>query len=139
MDMSLAKYIAEKLLDIVYKGEDHSNIIGDVPEIRRQNDMKKLAKLCQENYKNGKPVFEVALFSRNSVPRIVISGSDVNKGVRGKQIIATYNAYAIRHWDIQEINDNLLMQVGLRISKIRPCEILPPKTGVRFQLSVDRA
>lgn len=141
MDLSVAKFLTKKLYHAVTKDQNgsHGDLIGDRPEQRRREDMKKLAKYCKSQYEKGIQTFEVALFSRNSVPRIVVSGSEKGPGNKGNGIIAQYNAFAIRHWDIEEINATLLGPIGLKISKIKPCEILPPKTGVRFEITVTRA
>lgn len=147
MDLSVAKYLTGKLAIAVAKTNKDVNLnyvpngdlIGNGPEKRRREDMQNLAKYCKSQYEKGIMVFEVALFSRNSVPRIVINGSDSSKGNAGKPVIVTYNAYAIRHWDIEEVNRNLLVPAGIHITKIKPCEILPSKTGVRFELTLARA
>lgn len=143
MDLSIAKYITKELAKVVAKNNKlvlpTDDLIGDAPEKRRRKDMQKLAKYCKSQYEKGINVFEVALFSRNSVPKITITGSDAANNGRDKSVIVVYNAYAIRHWDIEEVNRNLLVPTGIRIAKIRPCEILPSKTGVRFELSLDRA
>ena len=134
MDLSVAKYLTQKLYQAVKKGD--ADLIGDRPEKRRREDMKKMAKYCKSQYDKGITTFEVALFSRNAVPKIVVSGTDSSNH---KGVVLNYNAFAIRHWDIEEINSSLLVPMGLRITKIKPCEILPPKTGVRFEITVSRA
>lgn len=143
MDLSVAKYLTQKLTVAVQKNMGvevpTTDLIGDGPEKRRREDMQNLAKFCKSQYEKGIMTFEIALFSRNKVPRIVINGSDSAKGNNGKSVILTYNAYAIRHWDIEEINTHLLVPAGVCITKIRPCEILPSKTGVRFEITLTRA
>ncbi len=138
MDLSVAKFITAELSKSVAKNNGGQtpvgDLIGDAPEKRRKEDMTLLAKYVKGQFKEGKKVLEVALFSRNSVPRIVINGQDK----AGQSVLLKYNAYAIRHWDIEEINTKLLVPAGLRISKIEPCEILPPKTGVRFILHLSK-
>ena len=98
--------------------------------------MTKLARKCIHEFKEGHKTFDVALFSRNSVPRIVVSGKDPKSGKDG---VVTYDAYAVRHWDIEEVNAKLLAKEGIRIAKIEPCEVIPTKTGVRFRLHLARA
>lgn len=143
MDLAIARYLNDKVFKVVSKSTgmpcNGDAVIGTGPEGRRHQDMENLAKYCISQFESGKTNFEVALFSRNSVPRITISGKDTAKGNQGKNVVVTYNAYAIRHWDIEEINNRLLIPKGLRITRIKPCEILPSKTGVRFELSVGRA
>lgn len=144
MDISIAKYITSLLAKAVYKEKNiqqaPTDLIASYPEKRRMEDMKKLADYCKKQFKAGNTRLEVALFSRNNVPRIVINGkaSSADKSVDGKQVLVQYNAYAIRHWDIEEINRNLLGPVGIMIDKLTPCEVIPSKTGVRFILNLSR-
>ena len=140
MDLTIAKHIAYLLSKKVNKDTNGKmpvgDFIGDKPEKRRQEDMQKLARKCVNQFKAGKKVFDVALFSRNSVPRIQITGRDKRSG---KDTVITYDAYAVRHWDIEEINARLLAKDGIKIAKIEPCEVIPSKTGVRFTLHLDKA
>lgn len=139
MDLAIAKQIAFLLSKKVNQQTNGQmpvgDFIGDKPEKRRQEDMMKLAKKCLNQYKSGTKVFDVALFSRNSVPRIQITAKDK----KGKDTVITYDAYAVRHWDIEEINARLLAKEGIKIAKIEPCEVLPSKTGVRFTLHLTKA
>ena len=57
----------------------------------------------------------------------------------GKPVLVKYDAFAIRHWDLGDINTKMLIPAGIRIVKIEPSEILPPKTGVRFVLHLAEA
>lgn len=143
MDLTIVRYLNDKVFKAVSKNTgmncDGNAVIGYGPEVRRKQDMESLAKYCISQFESNKTEFEVALFSRNSVPRITLSGKDSAKGGQGKNVVVTYNAYAIRHWDIEEINNRLLIPKGLRITRITPCEILPSKTGMRFVISVGRA
>lgn len=139
MDLAISKFIVKKLAEAVAKEQQldvgDGDIIGNRPEKRRREDMEKLAKYCVEQFKKGETHLEVALFSRNSVPKIMISGTE--KGTN-KKIMASYRAFAIRHWDIEAVNNQLLATKGIRISRIKPCEILPSKTGVRFEITLQR-
>lgn len=137
MDLSVAKRITTKLAKAVEKSRGvnvgNGDLIGNSPETRRKQDMIALAKYVQQEYDSGKRVVEAALFSRNSVPHIIISGKDAS----GKLVSMKFNAYAIRHWDIETINYQLLIPAGIRISKLEPCEILPSKTGVKFNIYIE--
>ena len=53
---------------------DYDKVIGNKPEMRRETEMARLAEHIQQEYTNGNTILEVALFSRNSVPEIVING-----------------------------------------------------------------
>jgi len=138
MDLNVAKqitYLLAKKVNQTNKAIPATDIIGDKPEERRREDMQKLAKKCITQYKAGNKVFDVALFSRNSVPRIQITAKDSHSN----DTVITYDAYAVRHWDIEEINERLLAKEGIKIAKIEPREVLPSKTGVRFTLHLSKA
>lgn len=136
MDLSIAKRIANEIFEEVAKnnGQQIADKVGDYPESRRKSDMIRLAKHVQKELDKGNDFIEVALFSRNSVPRIRITGLDVDN----KPILIEYKAYAIRHWDIERINSGILIPRGMRIRRIEPYEILPAKNGVRFILYLER-
>lgn len=137
MDLNIAKRITIKLAQAVEKtnGVDVGNgdLIGDSPEKRRKSDMLGLARYIQQEYNAGNDVATVALFSRNSVPHIIITGKTPN----GNIVSEKFNAYAIRHWDIETVNAKLLIPAGIRISRIEPYEILPSKTGVKFGMYIE--
>ncbi len=137
MDLSVAKKITVELSKAVNKTNGGKtpvkDLIGDSPDRRRKSDMVGLAKFLKSKYDNNEMTVELALFSRNSTPRITITCV----GQNNEMIVIKYNAYAIRHWDIELINKNLLIPAGIRISMLEPCEILPSKTGVKFKLYLE--
>lgn len=137
MDMAVAKRITLELTKAVSKtngsNEPIKDIIGDNPDKRRKSDMVGLAKYIKKEFDAGKDVAEVALFSRNLTPRIMITAV----GAKNEVLMIKYNAFAIRHWDIETVNANLLIPAGIRIAKIEPYEILPSKTGVRFRMYLE--
>lgn len=137
MDMSVAKKISGELYKAVAKtnGKDAPlvDLIGNKPDKRRKADMLGLAKFVKSEYDFGNRIVEVALFSRNSTPRIMITGI----GPKNEMLTIKYNAYAIRHWDIETVNSKLLIPAGIRIARLEPCEVLPSKTGVKFKLYLE--
>ncbi len=139
MDLSITKHLTAELSKVVAKGNGGKTPVGDLignsPEIRRKEDMEMLAKHLESQFKKGQKELEVALFSRNRVPHIIYTGTNSNK----EQVMVKLNGYAIRHWDIEEINTKALIPAGIRITKIEPCEIVPPKTGVRFIIHMAKA
>lgn len=137
MDLAVEKQIASKMMDAIGKidgsNTQGSDVVGDIPEQRRKKDMISLAKYLKQNFDMGKKSLEVALYNRNSSNRIIISG----KLSTGESVGIRYNAYAVRHWDLETINAKLLIPAGFRISRIKPCEILPSKTGVSFVITME--
>lgn len=134
MDIGVAKKITFELSKAVAKANNNSTPVGDIigenPNKRRMEDMVRLGKYAKQQFEEGNNILDVALFSRNSVPRIIINAI----GPNGENLPIKYNGYSIRHWDLESLNKNILIKQGLRIAKIETIEVLPSKTGVRFKL-----
>ena len=132
MDMKTAKQITIELSKAVANANGNTTPVGDLignsPEQRRKKDMYALGRYLKNMYDNGNRDVHVALFNKNSTDKIMVTGVDK----AGKKIALAYKAYAIRHWDIEQINALVLMPAGIRVASIQPCEILPFKTGVSF-------
>lgn len=132
MDIKTTKLITAQIAKAVAAANNGAtpvgDIIGDSPEVRRKKDMYNMAKYLKSEYDKGNTEVEVALFSRNSTNRIIVTG----KGPHGETLAIRYNAYVLRHWDIEYLNEHLLIPIGFRVSRIQPCEVLPSKTGVSF-------
>lgn len=137
MDLQTVKKISAEIVKSVAKKRGDNNpiidLIADKPDKRRKRDMLALAKYLKSEYDNGHLECEAALFSRNASNKIVITG----KNAQGNIVSIRYNAYAIRHWDIELINEKFLIPAGFRVKKIKPCEILPSKTGVSFVFTME--
>lgn len=147
LDMSIVKHIMRKLAKLA--GDSSSKeiesealkMIKERPSQRRKNDMEKLATKCIEVAKEseefrskGSTEFEVALFNRNNTPKIIVSGRDKSTGM---PLVATYEAYAVRHWnDLEDINNYILCERNLKIARVTAHEILPSRNGVRFTLKI---
>lgn len=139
MDMKVCKKIVYEIAKGVSKTDGGTtpniDMICDKLDKRRKSDMFGLAKYVKSEYDKGNRIIEVALFSRNSTPRIQVTGI----GPKNEMLTLIYNAYAIRHWDIEVINSELLIPAGIRIAKLQPCEIVPARTGVKFKLFLEKA
>ncbi len=140
MDLNVVKKITDKLMEVVENldGEQLTDskkeLLEEYQEKRRRNDMMRLAKYIKTVYDNGDRVAEVALFSKNEVPRIVISGRTED----GEIVSVKYDAFAVRHLDLEQVNANLLIPAGIRISMVEPCEVLPSRTGCKFKLYIEK-
>ena len=86
---------------------------------------------CVKQAKNGKPQSDIALFSKNTVDHINISG----KTSKGQSVVLTYDAFALRHTDITDVNKKLA-DSGIQISNILIHEALPSMTGVRTTITL---
>lgn len=110
-----------------------ADLIKDGPDKRRYEDIVKLGKYLKTCYDKKQYTVDVALFSRNKV-----GTTTFNAKKDGKDVTVKYNAYAIRHWDIQSLNENILYKLGFGVSKLEAGEILPSKNGVRFRLTLSK-
>lgn len=137
MSIEIAKQITAQLAEAVAKSNGGKtptgSIVMDMPEQRRKKDIISLARYLKSEYDNGRTQVEVALFSKNVTNKIMVNG----KNTRGDAISIKYNAYAIRHWDIEILNEKFLIPAGFRVRRIQPCEILPSKTGVSFLFTLE--
>ena len=137
MDLSMAKQITAEIAKSVAKANGGKTPVGELlkdgPDIRRKKDMIALAKYLKSEFDKGNTECEAALFSRNTTNKIIVTG----KSPKGDLLQVRYNAYAIRHWDIELINEKFLIPAGFRVKRIQPCEILPSKTGVSFIFTME--
>ena len=137
MDLDTVREVTTEIAKgvAIENGDDtiDTDLIKDKPIQRRKRDMVNLAKFLKSKYDMGQTEVSVALFSKNTTSRIIINAV----GPDGANIMIMYNAYALRHWDIPIVNERLLMPAGFRISRIRPGEILPSKTGVSFEFELE--
>lgn len=138
LNLAVAQRIATGLLKTAYA---ESNIEADFiqqlkasPVSRRNTDMVRLANKCLKVIgDSGRNECYIALYSKNSGPYIKLNGM-----YNGKPVAVTYDSYALRHYDLTDINSDYLCSKGIRISKIEPCDILSSKTGVKFRIVLER-
>lgn len=139
MDLGIAKKISQEILLGVVREKKlegfNIDTIGDKPLKRRKKDMVALSKfLLQQLKQEGKSQVEIALFSKNVTNRIMVTGVLEN----GDKVCVKYNAYALRHADIETLNEQLLIPQGIRVAAMQPCEILPYKNGVSFIFKLEK-
>ena len=103
---------------------------------RHQQDMERLCEKIVAYAKKGVGKIELALFSKNSSGSIVITARDAAN--TKKEVAVTYDAYALRHTDMEELNREYLSLYGLMVTKVEVHELLPSCTGVRFSLTIAR-
>ena len=135
LDLDIAKKLA---LEAVRRAHEKTggqfpfeDFIKNNPEIRRAKDLQVLGKYILSNVRKGITAMNVALFSRNRVGQVVITPDGSDGSVKIK-----YPAFVIRHWDINQLNLEVLEGTGYAVFKIVPHEILSSKTGVKFTLYV---
>jgi len=136
IDMDTAKMITMSICNVVSISNPNikslSQMIETRPHESKINAQEKLAQYCIKKYKNNNRTIEVALYSCNNSNKIIINAhSDSNDDG-----LIKYNAYPLRVEDIQEVNEKYLIQNGLRISSIEPCEIIGNSSGLRVILTL---
>lgn len=136
MDMETVKQVSAKIAEAIETEEQiqiPKEYIYDQSSQRRRRDLINLAKFLKREYDKGNHDTEVALYSRNMTGKIFVDGTWTD----GSSIRITYPAFALRHWDMSTLNEKLLEKANIKLTRIRPCEILPRKTGVSFEFHVD--
>lgn len=133
VDLNTTITITEQLAKAVGEGSDSLSTysISNTANKRREADIDRLITYCVKQARNGKSQSDIALFSKNTVDHINISGTLPN----GKPAVLSYDAFALRHTDIIEVNKKLANS-GLQISNILIHEALPSMTGVRTTITL---
>ena len=139
-------YIAKVIISEMYKGvlmndgtlkspSDYKDtFIKDKPEQRRKRDMANIARKVKAEYDKGNTQMDIALFSKNTTHKIIVTGTDR----KGKKMMSTYDSYVLRHEDLRLVNEEFLIPAGIKIDAIKPCEILPNKNGLLFTIHITK-
>ena len=138
-----AQIIALDLIRSTYKdGEEISKNdvlrIKDLPVQRRRAELERLANKCikimNDNRTSQSEEIVIALYSRNTSNTVKVTGELEN----GQKVRFTYDAYKLKHTDLDELNKQFLVKRRIKVASIQACEILPPRTGVKFKLKIER-
>lgn len=132
IELRTAIEITEKLSRAVGAAQTTDFGIAKTSYARQQDDINRLVKYCVKMAQKGTSEFQVALFSKNKVPTINVTCKDK---VSGKSLIVTYEAFALRHTDIVEVNKRLI-DCGLKIVRVVAHDALPSMTGVVVTLGL---
>lgn len=113
-----------------------NELIESAYEARRNMEMSRLHVFLAKAFKAGQTKVSLALFNTNKGNRItyntlIESGSHANQKVEIR-----LPAFALRHWDLEELNRNYLIPARIKIQKVQLVEILPTKTGVGFNFEL---
>ena len=134
LDVDIVKKVNMAILRDVIKNDgldiEPKELLGNRLETRRENDTAKLSKYIMQKHEENENSVTVALYSKNIIPKITVSG--VNKD--GDKVYVKYNAYALKISDMEYINANILIPKGLRIHRVEPLEIIHTGNGVLFNL-----
>lgn len=138
-----AQELALNLIKSTYSTDEQLSkndimMIRDLPINKRKADLKALADKClsvaKEHPNDKQIIYDVALYSRNSLNEIKFAA----QGPKGEKLQVRYDAFSLKHTDLDELNRAHLVTKRFRVSSIQPCEILPTRTGVRFRLYLER-
>lgn len=136
IDASVTKRL---LLNIMQNSEDLnlcSNMIETAYEERRNAEFTHMQLFLINAIKSGKTKVSVALFNTNSGHKITYKTYIENGKYAGQRVEISLPAFALRHWDLQELNQNYLIPAKLKIARVQVVEILPTRTGVGFNLEL---
>lgn len=107
------------------------NSVTERSKVRREKELKRLAALCYKAYKAGKESFEVLLFGKNEVGKVIITVKD------GKDdYVITYPSFMLRPSDMQSVNEEYLIKSGIRIKSIETGEIVGTNRGLRVVVNL---
>ena len=138
IDMNIAKMITTLLAKLAAQKnpelKDMPDLIGTQPDENKDYQMKLLAKKCLEAFKNNQDTLEIALFSRNKTNKIILTADGMNK----EKVVITYPSFALRPWDLEEINVKYLIERGMRISGVKAYEIIGNNSGLRVSLTLGK-
>ncbi len=134
IDMGIAKTITASLAEMLSKTNDDIKLIRKMidsrPYERYNRDCEGLAKLCLKSFKKGVRKFDIALYSRINHNVIKITAVDKD-GISG---LISFPAFAVRMTDLTEINSKYLVEQGIRIASVEPCEIVGSNSGLRVTI-----
>ena len=146
LDLSQAIFITETIArDVANKapavGQKIASVapadmnIREIAMRRHNEDIDRLAKKIINAARHGRGNLEIALYSRNRTDNITIQGVD---SASKDKVMVKYDAYALRHTDMKEVNEKRLNPAGLMITTIKAYEVLPSCTGVRFGVNISK-
>lgn len=136
MDLMAVKQINSQMLAAIKRNTSDANDTSDVtdmPERQRKSEVVRFANYLKSKYDKGIKEFEVALYNRESTGTIIINGVLED----GRKASVKYDAFAIRHWDIETVNKKIIAHKGFIVRSIVPCEILPNKEAASFIIRLE--
>lgn len=136
IDSSVIKRLVVKLLENSENASDYYKLIDSAYIERRNLVFQKLHIYIMKAFKQGKTRVSVALFSTNKGDKITYKTYVESGKYAGQTVEVTLPAFALRHWDLQELNRDYLIPSRVKISKVHVIEILPTRTGVGFNLDL---
>lgn len=137
IDSNVVKKLVIKLMSKSQNAEVCSTIMRTAYEERRNSEFAKLQVFIIKAIKSGKKNISIALFNKNKGSKISYRVK-VKSGVyKDKTVEINLEAFALRHWDLEELNQNYLIPAKCKIKRIEVIDILPTMTGVGFNVELE--
>lgn len=137
IDADVVKKLVTSLMSQSEKADTCYSIMKTAYEERRNSEFAKLQVFIIKAIKNGKKNVSLALFNKNKGSKIVYKVKVTNGIYKGKFMEITLDAFALRHWDLEELNQNYLIPARCKIKRIEVIDILPTLTGVGFNMELE--
>lgn len=137
IDAEVVKQLVTKIMSQSEKADTCSSIMKTAYEERRNAEFAKLQVLIIKAIKSGKKNVSLALFNKNKGQKIAYKVKVTNGVDNDKYMEITLDAFALRHWDLEELNQNYLIPARCKIKRIEVIEILPTLTGVGFNVELE--
>lgn len=137
IDATVVKKLVIKLMSQSDKADICSTIMKTAYEERRNSEFAKLQVFIIKAIKSGKKKVSLALFNKNKGSKIVYKVNVTNGVYKGKYMEISLDAFALRHWDLEELNQNYLIPARCKIKRIEVIDILPTLTGVGFNVELE--
>lgn len=129
-DKVVLKSLVSEFVKDVPDGDCAVKRINSAYSKRRYADMQRLADYVVAQAQEGQKEALVALFSKTN--NFEIKFHTRKEGTKRKAY--SLPAFAIRHWDLQELNVDYIIPRGYLVEKIEIVEILPAENGISFML-----
>lgn len=128
-DPIIIKHLVAYLTDGTDKAQLCKSRISKAYEQRKMSEMFRLADLVDEELSKGNSSLLVALFNTTGNPELRINGM-----IDGNLSQVRLPAFTLRHFDLQECNQDYLIPRGIVIKSIDSIEILPAENGISYRL-----
>lgn len=126
--------VARATVDVTGKNKELLSKVYREPEAVRKREVKRLANAILKKIEAGENSIDVALFNKNSTDKAGVTVDTPD----GKSQYVYLNAYALRHWDIKVLNEQLLMKRGYRVARVIPKYVLSSENGIHTTLEFEK-
>lgn len=136
IDASVIKKLVSQLMSGSDVEKSSKTIMDNAYIERRNSEFQKLHVYLMKAFRQGKTTVSVALFNTNQGNKITYKTYVESGKYAGQKVEVSLPAFALRHWDLQELNRDYLIPSKVKIARVQVIEILPTRTGVGFNLEL---